>query len=421
MPGAAVAGVASIGGAVLGAKASSKAASKAADAERYAADLADRRLREGAAYADEAYQPYIDEGDQARALTNPFFGITTNPAASRARGAAASATRAAMPTLEQVLREQNPQAAAVWDKWEANIKDKSYGPSGHRGMYGDFAGFVGKSNPNAVQQAQATLNQRIQDAQAQETQQAAADQTSNNALLQTQRAAADAAFEANPLKQNATKFADNLNALVDGYASEIWNPLGGGPKRFEDSQQWQMADRATQRANDEFMSRAGASGSALSGRTARGLQENEAYIRDDLFNQYVAQQQGATNAVMGARTGANSDIYAANDNAFLQYLNQMNGIADRGANATSAVANAHLGVGSQSAQIAQNTGNALANLYAQKGDSTGTAIQGAANTLAWLGGQYSQNKGSGYTPKISTATNTLVAPSNFSLPTIKAA
>lgn len=55
----------------------------------------------------------------------------------------------AVQTLEDILREQNPGAVTTWNGWESRLKKKSFTPKGHRGMYGDFVGFIKKADPNA--------------------------------------------------------------------------------------------------------------------------------------------------------------------------------------------------------------------------------------------------------------------------------
>ena len=67
----------------------------------------------------------------------------------------------AVQTLEDILREQNPGAVTTWNGWEARLKPKSFKPKGHRGMYGDFEGFIKKADPTAYQKgvdALAALN-----------------------------------------------------------------------------------------------------------------------------------------------------------------------------------------------------------------------------------------------------------------------
>lgn len=62
-------------------------------------------------------------------------------------------------SLEDVLREQNPDMAQAWDRWESKDKGK---PNGHRAIYGDFEGYIRQVRPEAYRGAQTALQAESQ-------------------------------------------------------------------------------------------------------------------------------------------------------------------------------------------------------------------------------------------------------------------
>lgn len=64
----------------------------------------------------------------------------------------------AVQTLESILREQNPSASQKWDEWEKKLKPKSFSSKGHRGMYGDFVGFIKMGAPEDYAKGVAALD-----------------------------------------------------------------------------------------------------------------------------------------------------------------------------------------------------------------------------------------------------------------------
>lgn len=108
-------------------------------------------------------------------------------------------------------------------------------------------------------------------------------------------------------------------------------------------------------AKDQFTSAAGAQGSALSGRTARGMAEvaNEAQLRN-----------------------------------FQGYYGALGGVADTGYNADTGIASGGQQFADRAAQITTNNGNAQADLAVAKGQNDANTAGDLASWIGWGVGNY---------------------------------
>jgi hypothetical protein len=160
-----------------------------------------------------------------------------------------------------------------------------------------------------------------------------------------------------------TQYAKDASKL----GNALWQPVGGEQATFEQSPWQGITDRATTKANDLFLGLAGARGSAISGNTARGLQENAANINDSMYGNYL-----------NAYNNAATNNYNASTNAFDKWMSGLGGVADTGYSADQTIAGNSV-----------NQGNTLANLAAGNGQARAEGIQNASNsTQNALGGVF---------------------------------
>jgi len=348
-----------------------KAASNAAMGQNRATDQSVALQREATDRAIGTLSPYSQRGNRANAFMDAFLygdgSYAEDPIVT-------SASPTSSQSLDQILQEQNPGAWSVWRGWEAKLKPSSY-TKGHRAQFGDFAGYLRATDPNAIQRAEQSLQTKAAEAKANET--------------KVTRSEAQGAYEASPWAKMATDYEEKVNPLVDQYETDMWNPLGGKGRSYEDSKWSDMSERATKNANDEFLNIAGASGSALSGRTARGLQENRANIDDAFYTDYVNANQGTTGKVFSARDGALTDVTNKKAGAFTNFWNSLTGQSDTGYSADKGIVSAGQDFASVAGQglvdQAQVSGQAGMNAAANSADMLN-------NGMSWAGWLYGQKK-----------------------------
>lgn len=148
--GAIVGGALSAAG-TLAASRSASSASRAATAAQTQA-TADQIAAAEAQYqrTRELFSGYLQDGDLADAYLRALYeGSATFGGGQAGYGGTVSAA-----SLEQTLRQQNPDMAAYWDRWEAAGEARD---NGHRATFGDFIGYVSAERPQAVAAAQQQL------------------------------------------------------------------------------------------------------------------------------------------------------------------------------------------------------------------------------------------------------------------------
>lgn len=338
-----------------------RAANNAAMGQNRATDQSIELQREATDRAISTLSPYSQRGNRANAFMDAFlYGDGSYGAAPASSASGPAGTN----SLEAILRQQNPGLAAAWDKWEANLKPGSY-TKGHRAQYGSFEGYVQKVNPAAIDAAKTAMQQKTEAAKAAET--------------KVTRGTAQKAYDQSPWAREAKDYETAIFG-EDGVTS------------FENSPWKGMTERATTRANDEFMNYAGADGSALSGRTARGLQENAANIEDAFFDDY---------------SGAVAGVSNRNSGAFTNFWNALGGQASTGYSADT-------GIASAGQNFAQTAGNALVDQAQVSGQAGMNAADSAAdalnNGLSWAGWLYGKKNPVGGT---SGGNNRVVDPSSI--------
>lgn len=323
--------------------------------------------KEATQRAYDVLTPYSQRGNRANAYMDAFLygdGDVSGGTLTGTPTASAAQTTSGI-TLESILREQHPTAAAQWDKWEANLKPSSY-TKGHRAVYGDFEGFVRKGDPTAIQRAQTTLNERKAEAvKASQPAQATGGEEKGA------REVAQDAYEQSPWAREAKDYETAIFGK-DGVTSFDNSPWKG------------MTDRATERAQGEFMNDAGANGMALSGRTARGLQENAANINDAFFKDY---------------SGAVGDVTNMNTGSFSNFWNALAGQSNTGYSADT-------GIVSAGQNFANNAGASLENqaqVSGQAGISAANSnVDALNNGLSWAGWLYGKKNPVGGTSSTHT-------------------
>lgn len=361
---------------VYSSKQQSKAANNAAMGQNRATEQSVALQREASDRAVSTLSPYAQRGKRANAYMDAFlFGdgsYAEDPLVTLASPTSSQ-------SVEQILREQNPGAWAQWQQWESKLKPSSY-TKGHRAVYGSFEGFLEKTNPAAIQKAQQVVQQQAQEAKANET--------------QVTRADAQGAYEASPWAKMATEYEAKINPLVDQYETDMWSPLGGKGLSYEDSKWSEMSGRATEQAQSDFLNFAGASGSVLSGRTAKGLQENRANIDDAFYSDYVNTNQGTTNKVFSARDGALTDVTNKKAGAFTNFWDALGGQSDTGYSAETGIVSA----GQNFANVAGQGLTNNAQVAGQAGMNTAANSADALNNgLSWAGWLYGKKNPVGST------------------------
>ena len=340
-----------------------KAANNAAMGQNRATDQSIQLQREATDRAISTLSPYSQRGNRTNAFMDAFLygGGSYSPTPTSTTSASGPA---GTNSLEAILRQQNPDAAALWDKWESKLKPGSF-TKGHRAQYGDFAGFLQKTNPAAIDQAKSALQAKADEAKANET--------------QVTRTDAQTAYDQSPWAREAKDYETAIFG-EDGVTS------------FENSPWKAMTDRATTRANDEFMNYAGADGSALSGRTARGLQENAANIEDAFFDDY---------------SGAVGDVTNMNTGSFSNFWNALNGQSSQGFSADT-------GIVSAGQNFANAAGQGLINQAQVSGqaqmNAAGNSADALNNGLSWAGWLYGKKNPVG---GIGGGNNRVVDPSSI--------
>lgn len=327
------AGVSAVG-AIAGGSAARSAASRAASAATRGYNQASGALQQGVGDAAGILQPYSNEGAGARSLINAALGVP------QAQGGIAQSGIADEQSVYKKIWETHPDIQATVTKEIGNRKSQLYGMDPVQATK-----YLMDTNPTGqvfVDQAKRDLQGAVGPVASGPTQ-----------------------ADANKVFQG-TQYAQNANELSDS----LWQPIGGERATYADSPWQGMSERATTRANDLFLGLAGSQGSVLSGNTARGLQENQAYIDDSFHGSYL-------DAYNNAATGS----YNANTSAFNQWMAGLGDVANTGYNADQTVAGNAVNQGSQMANLA--TGNAAnqANAQLARGQATQSMYSGLANAV----------------------------------------
>ena len=338
-----------------------KAANNAAMGQNRATDQSIQLQREATDRAISTLSPYSQRGNRANAFMDAFLygdgSYAEDPIVT-------SASPTSSQSLDQILQEQNPGAWSIWRGWESKLKPSSY-TKGHRAQFGDFAGYLRATDPNAIQRAEQSLQTKAAEAKANET--------------KVTRTDAQGAYDQSPWAREAKDYETAIFG-EDGVTSFDNSPWKG------------MTERATTRANDEFMNYAGASGSALSGRTARGLQENAANIEDAFFDDY---------------SGAVGDVTNMNTGSFSNFWNALNGQSSQGFSADTGIVSA----GQNFANIAGQGLINQANVSGQaQMNAAGNAADSLNNGLSWAGWLYGKKNPVG---GIGGGNNRVVDPSSI--------
>lgn len=234
-------------GAIVAGNSAAKGAKQAAATEAAASDRAAQLANDAQLRLEDRMSPYIATGQAADSYINSFLGLPQAPQAPQAPGPGIGG----QPMNEAQLRAKYPQEAAQWDGWERAGNSRT---NGHRTIYGDFAGFIARTKGAEALQADPPP--------------APAPSPANDAQI---RQTAQQAYEQSPW----AKFAK------------------------------ESTDAARAKADQSFMSTAGARGALVSGRTAAGLYDIAQTAEDERF------RQGFTEGYYPSLTGASTRGYNA--------------------------------------------------------------------------------------------------------------
>ena len=276
------------GAAIYSANQNSKAIKRAGDAQAKSSSEAINYAREARDHAQSVLSKYSVEGDAARARMQSFLGLNTGakPTASASYSGALGGPKQDYAAYVQ----GNADLAAEWAKPEVQ---RQFG--GNKAAYGEWHS--------------ATFPQEGRDVPMTGGQQGAADSTAVPAETQEQ---AWAAYEATPWGKIGTMEAAN--------------------------------------AQENFLSRAGAQGASLAGRTARGMSE-------------VAEESKLRN--------------------FSGYYGALGGVADTGFAADSGIASGGQQFAQTAANVAANQGTNAANIAIAQGQNNANLVGDLASWVGW--------------------------------------
>lgn len=347
--GSVISGVGSLAGGFMGADAAKDAAKREYAANKAALELQKQQREEAKAYLS----PYYERGGKGDAYLDALLygegsygGAGSDPSTAR--------------SLEEVLRERHPGAAKTWDQWEAKDKGK---PNGHRSVYGDFEGFLSKTMPGSIQDAQAALK---------------AENTSG-AGAEGGTTVTRGAVYANLRKTLPWMLNDADYAKREQLNNQDYLKAQG----FTNAEiaAWEANAEAEQdKSIDAISNRFGLTGQR--GSATRGVsQVGEEFARDRA--QYEAGRRRSDYGGYSTRRASNYDTYAGGRlNAYGGYLDGLQRDSDRGYQAGT-------GLASGGQTYANNAGNLLGNgARTQAGyandasEAWARGIQGAAGYLA---------------------------------------
>jgi hypothetical protein len=290
-------------------------------------------------------QPYVNRGNKGQAYLDALtYGRGTYTDAPVYGSSPAE-------NLDATLKQQNPGAWATWQGWESKLKPGSY-TKGHRGVYGDFQGFLKATDPTALQRAQDALNAGTASGGA-----ASGDVITRDDALENLYVQPDWQWneEDYTTRQGMT---DADYATRQGMTEADYLARQG----FTDAEiaAWMAsADVAEGRAVDQMFSRGGVTG--MVGQTQRGVaQVGQDFARDRA--QYSAGRKRGDYDIYSGRKGADYGNYSGRKvsdfntyaggkrSAYGSYLEALSGDADRGYQAST-------GQASAGQSYAANTGN----------------------------------------------------------------
>ena len=328
---------ASLAGAALGAKGSKNAAATAA------AGNADALNAQREAYENSrgVLQPYVNRGNRAQSYLDAMLYGTGS--FTDAPGYLSSPSQ----SLEAMLIKQNPGAWATWQGWEQKLKPSSY-TKGHRAVYGDFKGFLQKTNPAAIENAQGAM------------QQAAA----QGGTKVTRDAAYRNLQETIPWQLNEEDYLKAQGYSDDEIAAWTAN-----------------AEAEQDKSMDALFNRGGLTGQV--GATRRGVaQVGEEFARDRA--QYEA-----------GRRRSDYDKYSAGRlSSYGGYLDQLGRDSDRGYQAGTGIASGGQTYANNAGRLIGDGARAQAQAGLDASKAWATGIQGAVGYLgdAWNGGGGSSSR-----------------------------
>lgn len=307
-----IGGAAALGTGAMGAN----AASSAARAQQQANNQAIALQREQAGRATAALTPYVQRGNAAFGLMAPHLGMGGGPpsAANGQAPATGLGGTQAGPTVWSQYLQSNPDVA------QAAMRDLSQPHIRNQGI----------TTPEQYAEYHYNTFGRTEGRQL------------------TDPSAAPA---------SGLGGSDMAEYQTPGQAQEeAWN------KYRTETTYGKMGDFYADKAGKEFLDLAGAQGSSLSGRTARGMAEvgNE--------------------AAMGQ---------------FSSYMGMLGGISDQGYNATSGIASAGQNFANNSSQLTQASGQAIANGRLNSAAAWQSGLGDVAGWAGWAAGQYKPTGGGG--------------------------
>lgn len=413
-------------GAIAGGLAGRSAAKKAAQEQRGGYNAAISALGSSNSDAAGILRPYSDEGAGARSLVNAALGVPTLQGGISQSGVADEGQ------IYQRILTDRPDVRAAVTKEISNRKSPLYGmsleqaakwwsenaPDGRQTVESIKASLAtsapASAAVSAAPQTQADASQVFQGTQFAKDANAYSTSLTANAGAYGNALDANASRYSDALDANSNRYGDMLDANAGKLSNALWQPIGGEQATYAASPWQAMSDRATTKANDLFLGLAGAQGNVLSGNTARGLQENKAYIDDSFHSNYLnaynnaatgsfnAKDSAATgryNATSDAVTGrynASSDAatgrynannnaatgtYNANTDAFANWMNGLDGVSNRGFQADNTVSGNVVGQGNTLANIATGNGQAQAEGVQNASNATQNMIGGVFNAL----------------------------------------
>ena len=369
-------------GAVAGGMAARGAASRAASSATRGYNQATGALQHGNGDAAGILQSYSDQGAGARGLINAALGVP------QAQGGISQSGIATEGQIYQKILETRPDVQAAMSQEVNNRKSQLYGMSPEQA-----AKWWVENAPDGRKTFE-TVKASI----------AKAAPAAATPAPQTQ-ADANKVFQGTNYAKDATKYGTQLTANATELGNSLWQPIGGNRATYADSPWQDMSNRATTQANDLFLGLAGGSGSALSGRTLRGLQENQAYIDDSFHSNYLNAYNGAATGQYNANNTAATGGYNANTSAFNQWMAGLGGVADTGYNADQTVAGNAVNQGTQQANLATGNANTQANAQLAQGQATQSMYSGLANALGQ--GVQALSGAGGVSPQTQPHTNAL--------------
>jgi hypothetical protein len=378
-----------------------KAASQAARTQQDSTAQQIAYQQQAASNANTLLQPYVNQGSQAAGQINAALGtgsqdwnkyLQENPDVAKAAMEAAADgwdpltyAQAHYQRWGQQEGRTVPQASSNYQNTPGAQAATQYGQKAQQFASG-YAGDLGANASDYANRLNATDYKNYGDSPF------AAQAQKFESDIWAPTGKTD--FAGSQWGSNAANYGALRGAQALDFANEAYRPLGGKVS-FGDSQWAKNAETATNQANRNFLSLAGGSGTALSGRTARGLQENQANITNANYNDYVSANMNAGGAVNASNVGAISDTANFGQNAFNQYVGNYQG----NVNAVGASDRAQFGdwLSNQNANSDRSYGartNALMTGYGANSSALGAGYGAGTDALAnyfnLLNGQASQ-------------------------------